>query len=53
MQAYEELNGVCYTNIMNSDPRVGELNHIFSSAGAEREGGLKQLLLQSINSEKA
>ena len=45
MQAYEVLNGVSYPNIMNSDPRVGELNYIFSSAKAEREGGLKIALV--------
>ncbi len=40
MQAYEVLNGVFYANIIISDPKVGKLNQIFSSAEAERKGGL-------------
>ncbi len=36
----EVLNRVCYANSAFSDPEGGELNLIFSSAEAEREGGL-------------
>ncbi len=50
-RAIEVLNGVCYANIVISvrHRRDEKLNHIFSSAEAERKGGLKYQIYKYKN----